>query len=74
MEHDQRRQLAKISETFKEIREQLFQRELKIKKLIHESITQSQATLRSDVTTLQQILQELISMKVSGGELRKNME
>lgn len=53
MEHDQRRQLAKISETFKEIREQLFQRELKIKKLIHESIIQSQSTLRSDVASLE---------------------
>lgn len=74
MEHDQRLQLAKIAETFKDIREQLFQRELKIKKQIHDSIIQSQSSLKGDVNTLQQILQELISMKVSGGELRKNME
>lgn len=41
---------------------------------MHDSINQSQASLKSDVNILQQILQELISMKVSGGELRKNME
>ena len=42
--------------------------------MMHDSINQSQASLKSDVNILQQILQELISMKVSGGELRKNME
>lgn len=70
MEDDSKLEFKKLTMAFTEIREALFQREVLLKKELHQKIREAQESLKEDHTSLQTIREQLKTLKEAATSLK----
>ena len=60
---EQKEEFTKIAQTFKQLREMIFEREKEVKDVLFSQIKEAQKCLRADVSVAQNILGELLNLK-----------